>query len=165
MSAHGWARRVEGAEGPDRSAAQRVLAQDAVSAAGVRLYGLALVREGLGEARVVAMLGAQGTAATWATTCLDLRTGRGGMDTITITRDGRTVALAGRERFWLAAHIQALPGRHPRRRHVCFMAVYARDILTGDMPGPYTDADADHFAHLVTNAGGCDPGLGARVSA
>jgi hypothetical protein len=78
------------------------------------------------------------------------------MDTITITRDGRTVALAGRERFWLAAHIQALPDRHPRRRHVCFMAVYARDILTGDMPGPYTDADADHFAHLVTNADGCD---------
>ena len=76
MSARGWARRVEGAEGPDRSAAQRVLAQDAVSAAGVRLYGLALVREGLGEARVVAMLGAQGTAGTWATTCLDLRTGR-----------------------------------------------------------------------------------------
>jgi hypothetical protein len=78
------------------------------------------------------------------------------MDTITITRDGRTVALAGRERFWLAAHIQALPDGYPRRRHVCFMAVYARDILTGDMPGPYTDTDADHFARLVTTAGECD---------
>jgi hypothetical protein len=77
------------------------------------------------------------------------------MDTITITHDGRTVARAGRERFWLAAHIQALPDGHPRRRHVCFMAVYARDILTGDMPGPYTDTDADHFARLVTNTGGC----------
>jgi hypothetical protein len=82
------------------------------------------------------------------------------MDTITITHDGRTVALAGRERFWLAAHIQALPDGHPRRRHVCFMAVYARDVLTGDMPGPYTDSDADHFARLVTNVRGCD-----RVSA
>ncbi len=79
------------------------------------------------------------------------------MDTITITQDGRTVALAGRERFWLAAHIQALPDHHPHRRHVCFMAVYARDVLTGDMPGPYTDTDADQFAHLVSNAGGCDP--------
>lgn len=37
------------------------------------------------------------------------------------------------------------------------MAVYARDILTGDMPGPYSDTDADHFAGLVTNAGRCDP--------
>ena len=87
------------------------------------------------------------------------------MDTITITRDGRTVALAGRERFWLAAHIQALPDGHPRRLHVCFMAVYARDILTGDMPGPYTDTDADHFARLVTGAGACDPVSGAAVSA
>lgn len=79
------------------------------------------------------------------------------MDTITITYDGRTVALAGRERFRLAADIQALPDHHPRRRHVCFMAAYARDILTADMPGPYTDTDADHFARLVTNTGGCDP--------
>jgi hypothetical protein len=83
--------------------------------------------------------------------------------TITITHDGRTVALAGRERFWLVAHIQALPDGHPRRRHVCFMAVYARDVLTGDMPGPYTDSDADHFARLVTNAAGCD--LSALASA
>jgi hypothetical protein len=49
------------------------------------------------------------------------------------------------------------------------MAVYARDVLTGDMPGPYTDSDADHFARLITNAGGCDPvsapRLGQRVTA
>ena len=82
------------------------------------------------------------------------------MDTITITRNGRTVALAGRDRFWLATHIQALPDHHPDRHHVCFMAVYARDVLTGDMPGPYSDTDADHFAHLATTAGSCD-----RVSA
>ena len=86
------------------------------------------------------------------------------MDTITITRDGRTVALAGRERFWLAAHIQALPNGHPHRRHVCFMAVYARDILTGDMPGPYTDTDADHFAHLATNTGRCDAVAAPRTA-
>ena len=79
------------------------------------------------------------------------------MDTITITHDGRTVALAARDRFWLATHIQALPDHHPHRRHVCFMAVYAHDILTGDMPGPYSDSDADHFAHLATNAVRRDP--------
>jgi hypothetical protein len=78
------------------------------------------------------------------------------MDTITITQAGATVALAGRERFWLAAHIEALPDGHLRKRHVCFMAMYASDILNGQMPGPYTDADADRFALLVTDAGACD---------
>jgi hypothetical protein len=29
------------------------------------------------------------------------------------------------------------------------MALYARDVLTGAMPGPYTDADADQFARLA----------------
>jgi hypothetical protein len=52
-------------------------------------------------------------------------------------------------RFWLAAEIEALPDNHPRKRHVCLMALYARDILTGAMLGPYTDADADHFARLA----------------
>jgi hypothetical protein len=33
------------------------------------------------------------------------------------------------------------------------MAVYAHDILTGNMPGPYSDSGADHFARLATNAG------------
>jgi hypothetical protein len=74
------------------------------------------------------------------------------MDTITLTYDGRTVALAAPARFWLAAHIQALPDGHPRKRHDCFMALYARDILTRDMPGPYTDTDADHFAHLAISS-------------
>jgi hypothetical protein len=71
------------------------------------------------------------------------------MDTITLTYDGQDVALAGRERFWLAAHIEALPDGHPDKRHVCFMALYARDILTGSLPGPYNDDDADRFARLA----------------
>jgi hypothetical protein len=74
------------------------------------------------------------------------------MDTITLTHHGRTVALAARARFWLAAEIEALPDNDPRKRHVCFMAIYARDILSGEMPGPYTDTDADHFARLVTSS-------------
>jgi hypothetical protein len=52
-------------------------------------------------------------------------------------------------RFWLAAHIEALPAGHPRKRHVCFMALYARDILIGELPGPYTDTDAERFARLA----------------
>jgi hypothetical protein len=81
------------------------------------------------------------------------------MDTITITHGAATVALAGRERFWLAADIEALPDGHPRKRHVAFMALYARDILTGEMPGPYTDTDADRFARLIAagDTGACAP--------
>ena len=71
------------------------------------------------------------------------------METITLSYQGQTVALAARERFWLAAHIEALPADHPDRRHVCFMALYARDVLTGQLPGPYNDDDADRFARLA----------------
>ena len=74
------------------------------------------------------------------------------MDTITLTYHGQTVALAARARFWLAAHIEALPAGHPDKRHVCFMALYARDVLTGELPGPYSDDDADRFARLALAA-------------
>lgn len=68
------------------------------------------------------------------------------MDTITLTPGGRATAVAARERFWLAAHIEALPAKHPHRRLVCFMILYARDVLTGTLPGPYSDARAERFA-------------------
>jgi len=71
------------------------------------------------------------------------------MDTITLTHQDQPVALAARTRFWLAAHIESLPAGHPRKTHVCFMAIYAREILTDAMPGPYTDQDADRFARLA----------------
>ncbi len=71
------------------------------------------------------------------------------MDTITLTHNGRPAALAAANRVWLAAHIQALPAGHPTRRHVCLMAFFARDILTGQLPGPYTDHDADRHAHAL----------------
>jgi len=71
------------------------------------------------------------------------------MDTITLTHQDRPVALAAPTRFWLAAHIEALPAGHPRKTHVCFMALYAREVLTRAMPGPYTDKDAERFARLA----------------
>ena len=71
------------------------------------------------------------------------------MDTITITYDGQDVALAGRERFWLASHIEALPDGHPTKRLVAFMAMFARDVLTGELPGPYSDHRARTFARLA----------------
>jgi len=71
------------------------------------------------------------------------------MDTITLTHQDRPAALAAPRRFWLAAHIEALPAGHPRKTHVCFMALYARQILTGEMRGPYRDKDAERFARLA----------------
>jgi hypothetical protein len=71
------------------------------------------------------------------------------MDTITLTHAGRTVAVAARARFWLAADIEALPNGDPRKRHICFMALYARDVLTGDMrsgPTPTATPTASRLA-------------------
>jgi hypothetical protein len=69
-----------------------------------------------------------------------------------ISQLGTPVALASRDRFWLAAAIEALPAGHARRIHVAFMALYARDVLAGETPAPYTDAAADRFARLVVDA-------------
>lgn len=69
--------------------------------------------------------------------------------TITISYQRRAAARAGAERFWLAAHIQALPHGHPDKRIVAFMALYARDVLSGELPGPYSDERARTFARLA----------------
>lgn len=71
-----WHRRVPHSEGPTCSAADRTIEENAMSAAGIGLYGLALVRHGLGEPRVVAQLGAGGRGiGPWETDCLDLTSG------------------------------------------------------------------------------------------
>jgi len=71
-----WHRRVLHSEGPTCSAADRTTEENAMSAAGIGLYGLALVRHGLGEPRVVAQLGAGGRGiGPWDTHCLDLTSG------------------------------------------------------------------------------------------
>jgi len=77
------------------------------------------------------------------------RTPNPAMDTITLSYQDNTVALAAPERFWLAARIEALPDGHPTKRLVAFMALYARDVLAGDLPGPYTDQRALTFARLA----------------
>lgn len=76
MSTRGWHRRVLHAEGPTATAGDRTIEQSAMSAAGIGLYGLALVRHGLGEPRVVAQLSASGRGTgPWETHCLDLTSG------------------------------------------------------------------------------------------
>ena len=80
------------------------------------------------------------------------------MDTITLTHQDQPVALAAPTRFWLAAHIEALPADHPRKTHICFMTIYAREVLTGALPGPYTDVDAERFARLALGRHGSASG-------
>ena len=51
-----------------------------------------------------------------------------------ISYRGRAAAMAGRERFYLAPHIAQRPDGDPVKTFVCFLAVYARDVLTGQLP-------------------------------
>ncbi len=61
----------------------------------------------------------------------------------------RPVAMASAERFWLTDEIDALPTGDPLKTWVCFMCLYARDVLTGVLPGPYSDTDAELFARAA----------------
>src|SRR3954462_13022838 len=66
-----------------------------------------------------------------------------------ITYRGRPVAMAGRERFALAPHVAERPDGDPLKRFVCFLVLYARDVLTGELPGEprrYLPARAECYA-------------------
>ncbi len=63
-----------------------------------------------------------------------------------ITYRGRTVAAATRSRFFLAEALDQRPTSDPERTFVVFMCAYAGDILSGVLPGPYTDDDARRYA-------------------
>jgi hypothetical protein len=63
-----------------------------------------------------------------------------------ITYAGRPVAAASARRFYLAEHIDQRAPEDPERVFVMWMCCCARDILTGDLPGPYTDSAARAYA-------------------
>jgi len=66
-----------------------------------------------------------------------------------ITYRGRAAAMAGRERFNLAPHIAQRPDGDPVKRFVCFLALYARDVQTGELPGDpwrYEPAYGERYA-------------------
>jgi hypothetical protein len=50
-----------------------------------------------------------------------------------ITYQGRTVAAAGPERFWLAPELDRRPAADPERTFVIYVCAHAGDVL----PGPY----------------------------
>jgi len=55
-----------------------------------------------------------------------------------ITYQRQIVALAGAHRFDLAPAIDDLPDGDPLKTFVCFLALYARDVHTGELPGDPT---------------------------
>ncbi|MGI9100728.1 MAG: hypothetical protein ACR2H2_19950 [Solirubrobacteraceae bacterium] len=63
-----------------------------------------------------------------------------------ITYMGRVVAAATAERFLLSDELEHRPVGDPERTFVIYMCLYARDIATGDLPGPYTEQRARRFA-------------------
>lgn len=58
----------------------------------------------------------------------------------------RPVAMAGAHEFWLTQSIERLPDGDPDKRVVVLMCAFARDIETGELPAPYSDDRAEHFA-------------------
>jgi hypothetical protein len=63
-----------------------------------------------------------------------------------ITYRGRTVAAATHTRFFLAEALDQRPAGDPERTFVIFMCAYAGDVLSGVLPGPYSDEDARRYA-------------------
>jgi hypothetical protein len=56
------------------------------------------------------------------------------------------VAAATRSRFFLAEALDQRPASDPERTFVIFMCAYAGDVLSGVLPGPYSDEDARRYA-------------------
>lgn len=68
------------------------------------------------------------------------------MDLQPIIHQGRTVAAATRERFFLADDLDCRPPGDADVVFVVYLCLYARDVLLGELPGPYTDEDAHRYA-------------------
>ena len=67
----------------------------------------------------------------------------------TITYTGRPVACATATRFFLSDDVERLPAGDPLLTFVMYMCAYAREVLTGQLPGPYTDHNARRFARAA----------------
>lgn len=66
-----------------------------------------------------------------------------------ITYRGRVMACASRHRVFLSAALERSAGTDPDLRFVLMMCCYARDVLTGRLPGPYTTWDARRYAQAA----------------
>lgn len=62
---------------------------------------------------------------------------------------GQPVATTTRDRFSLSPVIAELRDGDPLRRLVELMVLYARDVLTGEVPGPYSTLRAELYARVA----------------
>lgn len=73
-------------------------------------------------------------------------TGPGGSLDILILYDGAPAVLVGVTRFSYIGELRHLTPANPLVRVVTYMGYYAQLVLGGEMPGTYTDEDAERFA-------------------
>ena len=66
-----------------------------------------------------------------------------------ITYRGRVVACATPTRVFLADELRDRPAADPELTFVVFMCCYARDVMTGELPGPYGDENARTYARAA----------------
>ncbi|MGI8622655.1 MAG: hypothetical protein ACR2NB_04000 [Solirubrobacteraceae bacterium] len=66
-----------------------------------------------------------------------------------ITYRSSAAAMATRERFWLVDEIGELPDGHPVKAWVAILCVFARDVMVGAIPGPFTQARAERYGREV----------------
>lgn len=63
-----------------------------------------------------------------------------------IFNDGRLAAIATATRVFLDPDVEGLPSGDPHMRVIAFKCLYAREVITGELPGPYAERDAERFA-------------------
>ncbi len=66
-----------------------------------------------------------------------------------ITYRGQILAAAGPSRFLLSDELLDRPAGDPELTFLLYMTAYARDVLRGELPGPYSDEQARHYARAA----------------
>ena len=86
-----------------------------------------------------------------------------------ITYRGRVAACATGTRVFLADELRRRPAGDPDLTFVLFMCFYARDVMSGELPGRYTDEKARAYARAalipeeLLERSLADPGRTARA--
>lgn len=62
---------------------------------------------------------------------------------------GRPAAWASTAALRLLPWVETLERDHPIRRFVVCMGLFAQDVQSGELPAPYRDIRAEHFARSV----------------
>lgn len=68
---------------------------------------------------------------------------------ILVTYDGEPVALVNPRHTTLVGQAADLLPNHPLLRMTIAMATYAKLVARNDLPGPYSDPDAEHYARTT----------------